>query len=307
MRIAKMTVLTVCFFVLAMCVYAKAGAEAEGNLRYSITVARFENRSNWTGQLAIGDTFGAILTDSLNQTGRFIVLGESDMRATAMAEQDFGASGRAAGGKKTPKIGYMTPAQLMVKGEITHFQASTTGGGGGIRIKGFKVKAGKDTAEINAVIYVVDSTTGQVCASKKVVGKASKSSLGFGFADKDWGTDLGGFKKTNVGKAMEAAIDEAVKFIVGQLDDIQWTGSVVLVRNDKVYINRGEREGVRKGQAFVVGNVEEIRDPDTGELLDESIEIVGKIEVVTVKKKLSICSMLEGADKIKKGMTIHLP
>ena len=57
----------------------------------------------------------------------------------------------------------------------------------------------------------------------------------------------------------------------------------------------------------MVGDVEEIRDPDTGELLDESLEVVGKIEVITVKKKLSICSVVEGANRIKKDMTVHLP
>ena len=306
MKIVRMAAVLMCIIAgLAVSAYAKT--ETKGGLRYSISVSKFENRSNWTGQWVIADTFGAVLTDSLNQTGRFIVLGESDMRSEAMAEQDLGASGRLAGGKKKPRVGHMTPAQLLVKGEITHFQHSTTGGKGGIRIKGFRIGAGKDTAEINAVIYVIDSTTAQILASKKVVGKAARTALGVGFTDKDWGANVSGFKKTNVGKAVEAAVDEAVEFITEQIEDIPWGGSVVLVKGDKVYINRGGREGVQKGQTFVVGNVEEVRDPDTGELLDESMSTVGKIEVVTVKKKLSICSIVEGADKIEKGMTIHLP
>ena len=73
----------------------------EGNLRYSIAVSKFENRSNWSGRWSLGDAWGAVLTDSLNQTGRFIVLGEKDMRGEALGEQDFAASDRAAGGGKT--------------------------------------------------------------------------------------------------------------------------------------------------------------------------------------------------------------
>ena len=73
---------------------------AEGGLRYSISVAKFQNRSNWSGHWSLGDAWGAVLTDSLNQTGKFIVLGEKDMRREAMQEQDFAASGRAAGGGK---------------------------------------------------------------------------------------------------------------------------------------------------------------------------------------------------------------
>ena len=80
---------------------ASASAGQSGGLRYSITVSKFENRAGAEGQ-AFAATFGAVLTDSLQKTGRFIVLGEKDMRIEAIGEQDFGASGRVAGGKKTP-------------------------------------------------------------------------------------------------------------------------------------------------------------------------------------------------------------
>jgi curli biogenesis system outer membrane secretion channel CsgG len=103
------------------------------------------------------------------------------LRNEAKAEQDFAESGRTAGGKKMPLKGQMTPVQLLVKGEITHFQASTTGGGGGLSIGGFRIGGSTDKAEINAVIYVVDSTTGQVVASKKVVGEAARTGLDVGF------------------------------------------------------------------------------------------------------------------------------
>ncbi len=294
-------------FLVSLLFAASAYAQPGGNLRYSIMVSKFENRSNWSGQWNLADTFGAVLTDSLQQTGKFIVIAEKDMRGEAMAEQDLGESGRTAGGKKTPIKGQMTPAQLLVKGEITHFQASTTGGGGGLRIGGFRIGGGKDTAEINAVVYVVDSTTGQVVASKKVVGQADRTGLDVGFSDRDWGADLGGFKKTNVGKAVEKAIDEAVAFISGQLEKIPWEGTVVMVKGGKIYINRGSREGVAPGQSFVVGTASQLRDPDTGELLDTSVQKTGTIVVESVKEKISIAKAVSGGSKIQKGMTVMLP
>jgi len=281
--------------------------EARGGLRYTVAVTQFENRSNWSGQWALADTFGAILTDALQQTGRVIVLGEADMRRAAMAEQDFGASGRVVRGAKTPRIGQMTPAQLLVKGEITHFEASTGGGSGGISVMGLRLGGGKQEAEIRAVIYVIDSTTGMVVASKRVAGKAAKRSFSVGFSDRNWGADLAGFRKTSAGEAVEKAVDQAVAFIIEQLEEIPWTGSVVLVKGSRVYINRGEREGVSPGQTFVVGEREELRDPDTGELLDVSLEPVGKIQVVKVRKKIAICKVLEGGERIAKGMTVMLP
>lgn len=297
------TIIIFMSLIFVTSVYAQQG----GNLRYSIMVAKFENRSNWSGQWNLSDTFGAVLTDSLQQTGKFIVIAEKDMRSEAMAEQDLGESGRTAGGKKAAVKGQMTPAQLLVKGEITHFQASTTGGGGGLSIGGFRIGGSGDTAEINAVIYVVDSTTGQVVASKKVVGQASRTGLDVGFSDRNWGVDLGGFKKTNVGKAVEKAIDEAVAFISAQLERIPWEGTVVMVKDGMVYINRGAREGVAPGQSFVIGSAQQLRDPDTGELLDTSVEKAGTIVIESVKEKISIGRPVEDAGKIQKGMTVMLP
>ncbi len=298
---------TVTIIFLASLILSASSAYAQGNLRYSIMVSKFENRSGWSGQWNLADTFGSVLTDSLQQTGRFIVLAEKDMRGEAMAEQDFADSGRTAGGKKAPVKGQMTPAQLLVKGEITHFQASTTGGGAGVRIGGFRIGGGTDAAEINAVIYVVDSTTGQVVASQKVVGRAERSALDVGFSDRNWGADIGGFKKTNVGKAVEKAIDEAVAFISMQIERIPWEGTVVMVKDGMVYINRGAREGVEPGLRLVIGAAEQIRDPDTGEVLDTSLEKAGTIEIETVKEKISIGRAVRGGERIQKGMTVMLP
>lgn len=280
-----------------------AAAFAEGGLRYSIMVSKFQNRSNWSGQWDLGDAWGSVLTDSLTQTGRFIVLGEKDMRQDAMEEQDLAASGRAAGGGKTVVTGQMTPAQLLIKGEITHFAESTEGGGGGIGIAGFRLGAGTSMAEINAVLYIVDSSTGQVLASKKCYGKVSDTGLSVGVSHGGFSGDVGGFKKTNAGKAVEQAVDEAVGFLISKLSDIPWTGEVIMVKGDKVYINRGSREGVTPGQTFHVGRAEILRDPQTGEVLDQSMEKAGMIEVVTVKEKIAICRAAQGGS-IAKGMTV---
>jgi curli biogenesis system outer membrane secretion channel CsgG len=284
-----------------------AADEPTGGLRYSVTVSKFENRAGWHGQWDIGDAWGTVLTDMLNETGKFIVLGETDMRYEAMAEQDLAASGRTATGGKAPATGQLTPAQLLVKGAITHVQHDTGGGGGGIRIKGFKVGGKGGKGEVNATIYIVDSTTGQVLASTNVVGTSTRKGAGVGYSSYDWGASFGGHKNDNVGLAVQDACAEAVEFLVGQLPNVPWTGSVVLVKGDKVYVNRGSREGVAAGQTFRVGLVEVIRDPDTGEVLDEDMAEIAQIRAAEVKEKLSICEVTSGnAAGLQKGMAIHL-
>ncbi len=111
----------------------------------------------------------------------------------------------------------MTPAQLLVKGAITHVQDSTKGGGGGVRVGGFRIGGKGGKGEVNATIYVVDSTTGQVLASTSVVGESTQKGMSLGYSGAGWGGDVGGFKNDNVGKAVEAACAEAVDFITAQL------------------------------------------------------------------------------------------
>lgn len=283
--------------------------ENRGNLRYSVTVTTFENKANWHGQWDLGHAFTEIMTDALQQSGWFIVLGDKEMRQEAMAEQDFAASGRVAGGKKAPKIGRMTPAELLVKGAITHVQGSTTGGGGGINIKGFRLGGSSDRAEINVTFYLVDSETGQVKGSTSVVGKSGRKGLSIGYHGSKLGGltgDLAGFKKDNVGKATEHAIAQGVVFCIEQLEDIPWEGTVMLSKDGKVIINRGSREGVQVGQKFSVGEVEELVDEDTGEVLDIDMTEVGVLKVTQVKEKISYCEPLGcTCDKIQKGMTIQ--
>ena len=297
-----LTIVALLSMVLGLPAQCLAGS---GGLRYSIAVSKFQNRSNWRGQWSVGDAWGAILTDSLNQTGRFIVIGEKDMRAEAMDEQDFAASGRAAGGGKKVTIGQMTPAQLLIKGDITHFSEQTSGGGGGFSLKGVRLGMKGSTVEINAVMYIVDSSTGQVMASKRCYGKVSKKGLSVGLSGGGFSGDIGGFKKTNAGKAIEKAVDEGVSFLVSKLEDIPWTGSVILVKGNKAYINRGEREGVTVGQTFDVGVAVVLRDPDTGEVLDQSLESVGTIRVIKVKSKIAICEIIKGSG-VRKGMAVGL-
>jgi len=279
---------------------------ASGNLRYSITVSKFKNEAGWSGQWNVGDGFATILTAALQDSDEFIVLGDKEMRNEAMAEQDFAASGRTAKGKKTAQTGRMTPAQLLVRGSVTHVQQSTSGGGGGVSFMGISVGGSTDSAEVNITIYLVDTETGQVKASTKVVGKSDRTGLSLGYHGSGLGGltgDMDGFMKDNVGKACEDAVGQGVEFLVAQLEDIPWEGTVAMVKPDKIIINRGSREGVTEGTKFDVGEIDEIVDPDTGEVLDSEMTRIATIEVTKVKEKIAYCKIVNGGG-IAKGMTI---
>ncbi len=289
--------------------FMPTGLQAQtGGLRYTVTVAEFENQSGWEGQLRLGHAWGTVMTDLLNRSGRFSVLGESSMRAAAADEQDLGASGRTAGGSKTPVVGQMTPAQLLVKGAITHVQTNTGGKGGGIGFGKIRVGGKKKTAEIHATIYLVDSTTGQIVSSISVIGHAKSRSGAISYTAGDLDATFGGHKDETLPKAIIDAVTQAIDWLVEQLPLVPWSGTVIMVRDENVYVNRGTREGVSPGQVFLVGQRDVIRDPDTGEILDESLTQVAELEATQVKRKLSVCKVVSGdARKVHKGLGVQLP
>ncbi len=106
-----------------------------------------------------------------------------------------------------------------------------------------------------------------------------------------------------MGKATVDAINQCTEFLISQLDSIPWEATIISANNGKFIINRGTREGIAAGMMFQVGKSEELTDPDTGEVLDRTLEKVGAIKVDTVREKVAICSAIDGADKIQKGMS----
>jgi len=277
------------FLMVLSCSLPQPVAAAENGLKYSIVVSSFENRSNWTGQFNLGDAWGAVLTDILNQSGKFIVLAENDMRQEASNERNSNP--------------HVIPAQLLVKGVITHVQ-NTGGQAGGFGIHGIYLGGANSKSEINITMYVVEAGTGQVLASKSVVGKANKGGMIIGGG----GAVFGNYGATNLGKAVENAATQGVDWMITQLPKIKWTGAVVMNNNSNIYINRGTREGIKSGQEFIVGSAEVLRDPTTGEVLDEMVTEAARIRVVSVKEKISICEVISGSSSdIEQGMRVILP
>ncbi|MFA5353470.1 MAG: hypothetical protein WC291_04530, partial [Thermodesulfovibrionales bacterium] len=80
----KKTGMLIMLMMMSLVFVASVFAQEGGNLRYSVMVSKFENRSNWSGQWNLADTFGSVLTESLHNSGRFIVIAEKDMRREAL-------------------------------------------------------------------------------------------------------------------------------------------------------------------------------------------------------------------------------
>ena len=52
--------------------------------------------------------------------------------------------------------------------------------------------------------------------------------------------------------------------------------------------------------------MEELVDPDTGEVLDSEMTTVAELVVTKVKEKVAYCKATKGGNKVAKGMTIFV-
>lgn len=279
-------------------------AASKGSLRYSVFVEKFENKSESPDRL--GDEWATQLTSALHESGHFIVVAQADMQKSALNEQGRGASGVTTQGRKTAARSRMTPAQLLVKGVITHFKKGSANQDGGVNLGGIRVKMGRSKTEIRATLQMIDATTGALVASKNIVGIAQDRGIGVGFQGQKGGGEAGSGEDDNVHEAMEKAIEDVIPWMVEQLPSVPWRGSVVSIEGEQVIINRGTREGVAAGNEFIAGESKIISDPDTGETLDEIVTERARIQVVKANERTSVCKVVGGdSSQIIEGMGIQ--
>jgi hypothetical protein len=119
------------------------------------------------------------------------------------------------------------------------------------------------------------------------------------------GFAVAGSKERNepVGKAAEDAIKKAVAFIEANMANVPFSAKVAEVEGSNIYINAGSTRNVQPGMRLSASAVvKEIKDPDTGLILDSVREKTGTIEVVSVKENMSICKVVDG--KINNGQVV---
>ncbi|MBN2119674.1 MAG: hypothetical protein JW734_01285 [Candidatus Omnitrophica bacterium] len=270
-------------------------------LKKTVAVSNFENRSGWRGEIKLGDGMASQLTDALIQSGKFVVL-ERQTLDDVVAEQDLAASGWTRE-SKTAETGKLVPAQILIKGTVTEFEERSSGSGTGISYGGISLGSSKSSAHVAVIIRIIDTTSGQVLDSARVEGTAKAGGLSIGVSrDVSFGTS--GFKKTPLGEAVQIAIDKAVVQIADKLADVPFSGKIIKVEDGLVYANVGTRNGASVGDSFTVyAPGEELIDPDTGELLGSQKTKVGSIKLTSVEEKFSKASIEMGGG-FEKGYII---
>jgi curli biogenesis system outer membrane secretion channel CsgG len=278
-------------------------APPSGGLRYTVFVEKFENESE--SRRRLGDEWATQLTSALHESGRFIVVAQEDMQKSAMKEQARGASGVTTQGKKTAARGRMTPAQLLVKGVITHFAEGAAEQGGGLDLGRIRLGGGRERTEVRGTLQMIDASTGMLVAAKSFIGLAQNRRFSIQGREGGRSGDVSGGESDNVHEAMEKAIHDVIPWMVAQLPSVPWRGTVVKVEGERIIINRGSREGIAAGAELIAGESEILTDPDNGDVLDEIVHERARIRVDTVNERTSICSVVSGdARLLVEGMGV---
>ena len=248
----------------------------------------------------------AIVTDSLNRTGRFrLVEREQNALQGVLQEQDLSASGRVsqASGAQT---GNILGAEYLVQVVVTDYEADTSGKDVNLGslfkdraplLSGLNVKKTKSRVGLN--VRLVDAETSEILFTKQIESTISESDLDFGgvAAVDDLGLAgfLSSFSKIPIGQATIAGVNEGVYELVKQVGAQPTEGSVVTVSPTQVVINLGAG-ATEVGERFqVLMKGEELIDPDTGLSLGSIETATGELEVVSVQEKFSVTRPVSGA------------
>ena len=290
--------------VAAACTLLASVSIAQGEVKKSIAVAPI----GWSGAGTVswisGEAIHAQLITELSKSGRYRVV-ERENLGGMLQEQDLAAGGRMRKGSGA-KAGDLEGAQLMIKGVITDAEEES-GKGGSAGFKGLSLGGKKTVYRVTMDFRIYDMTSGIILgtttATAEQVKKGKSGGIGVG------GLRLGGSKSE--GDTTGAIIRDLIKQGVAGLDKhaevMGWKSKVHLVKDAKVIIIGGKRDGLEKGMKFKIFKLgEQIVDEDTGEVLDEGEETeVGEIELVQVKEKISYAVKTTGQEP-EKGFVVRL-
>jgi curli biogenesis system outer membrane secretion channel CsgG len=199
-------------------------------------------------------------------------------------------------------------ASAIVRGAVTKYEPAA--GGGGLSISGGPLggllggRAGtrSQTAVIEIALRLVDTATGQVISTSSAEGRASSRTSEAGLIENYGGGRLGGeiFRATPIGQAGQDAIVRAVDQIAAGMRRVTWSAIVVDTGPSGVYLNAGADRNVTPGMTLSVWRVgRTLTDPGTGEVLDVEMARIGRVQVATVRDRLSIANVTEGEPPIR--------
>lgn len=286
---------------------ADMGLPAYHGIKHAVGVIDFDNDAGYQSQWQLGYNMSILLESALFDTGRFVLV-EREGLGNVIGEQDLAASGRAAQAGNVAQTGKLRPAKYIATGAMTEVEYNESGTGGGFNVKGFRVGGSKADAKITIIAKLIDTTTGEIVAKQRITGEAGRAKLNLGINKGSFRGDIGGFAQTPLGEAAQDCINQAAKFFAIQMEQLPADGSVVMVKDGRVIINRGEQYNFRNGMVLAMTEKgEDLIDPDTGEVLEKAKgKTIGTVRITETSEKVSYCEVVDGEPNPARGTIVEV-
>jgi len=269
-------------------------------------VASFESLANFDFALggAAGDALAAQLVSVLTQMPEFDVVDRSDL-ASLQVEQGLGASHGSVAGIAEHDA-QILGAQVIVKGYVTAFDPGAKSDTLGIGIGGSNLLGSAGTQSTHGVIAMdvrlTDTTSGLLIGATHVEEAVNSRSFNTAIGGPTAGVSQQSVNNDVVGQVTRAAFIKVSEFVRQRLVDLVWTGLVAEADGNQIFINVGGDNNVSVGDEFAVSRVSRrIIDPSSGQLLGVTEAALGRIRVVSVQAKFSICAPVTSALGVQKG------
>ncbi len=241
----------------------------------------------------IVESLDSQLVDRISATRKFDVLGRTDLNEV-LKEQDLGASGNV-DAKTAAKAGKLAGAKYLLVATVDDFQDYVETA----TFEGTGRTATKRVFRFSIVGKIYDSSTGKLLESANYQTgndefKQIQQERSYSVKDGELSDEM-----------MVAVAQTSATRIATHVADVIFPPKVLIRRDNVVTINRGEGGGVAVGDIFnVFAQGEELKDPDTGEVLGREEVKVGKVKISQVNAKTSLADIVEDTG-IDKGAVLH--
>ena len=245
------------------------------------------------------DGVADLLVTGLVQSDKYTVVERSEIE-TILAEQNLGASGRV-DASTAAEIGRILGVNAVIIGSVTQFDLQQQSGGGGAF--GIGARTQKTTADVAIDVRVVDTNTAEILHVAQGSGSQNQSDSQVSV----FGINAGA-STSNEGKLLTLATEQAVKEIsdsmkqeasnIAALQDTlpQVDAVVASVSGNTVVLNKGNNDRYREGMTVSIERVtEEVKDPETGEVIRQLTAEVGTVELTDVDGKSSLGKLVSGS------------
>ena len=291
-----------------------AGSAAAANVRSAdkkrIAVDEFDYSTVKTTVAAvfgtdqnIGKGIQAMFVKRIAEEGKVVVVERAKINKI-MAEQDLNASGRVKKGTGG-QVGNIRGADAILYGDIVVFgrddRKKQVAGGGivGGAFGAIGAMSKKDKAVVVIDYRLVDAETSEVIATGEARGESVRKSAGLAGLAGSFGGGGGGqvdmtssnFGETIVGEATMDCVNHLADELNKQLPNLEQkhvdiSARVASVNGTTLIINAGSAQGVAVGDVLQVSHIlNEVKDPQTGEVIDLNTQNIGTLEITAVKDR----------------------